>query len=63
MMQANLSEYEECLGLKRIEEQNGELIVYVGRFRRPWKMINPAVVLKIRRFDGPCNFIDSNNAG
>jgi hypothetical protein len=55
--------YEEGPALERIQEEEGELTVYVGRFRRPWKMINPAVVLKIRRFDGPCHFVDSNEAG
>jgi hypothetical protein len=51
-------EYEECPAIERIEESGGELAIHVGRFRRPWKMINPAAVLKVPRFDGACRFID-----
>lgn len=55
-------EYNEGPTIERIEERGGELTVFIGRFQRPWKMSNPSAVLQIRRFDGPCRFVESPEA-
>jgi hypothetical protein len=55
-------QYTESHNVERVAlTQIGEVIVVVGVSARPWKMTNPASVIRVDRVDGDVRFIDASS--
>ncbi len=54
-------EYSEAHAIERVVQRGNEIVVVVGTRSRPWKMINPASVIRVPRAEGDVQFVDAGS--
>ena len=52
-------EYNEAVGPKSVRVSDDGIVVVLGKSSRPWKMINPASVIRLPRHEGVVSFQES----
>jgi hypothetical protein len=54
-------EYTTAHNISRVLAHEGKVWVIVGKFSRPWAMMNPASVIAVPRADGEVVFLDESD--